>query len=156
MHQRLPVVIIISSKGFSTREEIGYQTNRVWQISLWIILINCLHHPTRRGHDVAEATMRTDLVVDNHMNDFLCAPFTAEEVHKAIFYMHPSKAPGPNGFTALFYQKLWPIIGEDITAAVLSILNANGEVSHWNSTLITLIPKIKTPCLERLQANKSM
>lgn len=37
--------------------------------------------------------------------------------------MHPSKAPGLDGFTALFYQKLWAMIGNDITDAALLILN---------------------------------
>lgn len=74
------------------------------------------------------------------MNNFLCAKFTVEEVHKVVVDMHPSKAPGPNGFTTLFYQKLWPLIGEDVTAAVLLILNDQGDLSDWNSTLITLIP----------------
>lgn len=97
------------------------------------------------GAYIEEAIRSTNLVVDSHMNDFLCVPFTAEEVHKALFDMHPSKAPGPDGFTAFFYQKLWPEIGEEITAAALSILNDHGEVSKWNYTLIILIPKIKVP-----------
>lgn len=97
------------------------------------------------GQDVTKATMSTDLVVDNHMNDFLCAPFTIDEVHKAIFDMHLSKSPGPDGFTALFFKKLWPMIGKDVRDPVLSIMNDNAEISQWNSTLITLIPKLKDP-----------
>lgn len=38
------------------------------------------------------------------MNSFLCTPFTNSEVRKALFDMHPSKAPGPDGFTILFFQ----------------------------------------------------
>lgn len=88
------------------------------------------------GFDIDEAIRSTDLVVDSHVDDLLCAPFNAREVHKAIFDMHPSKAPGPDGFTAFFYQKLWPEIGGDITAVALSILHHHGEIQ--SGTLLLL------------------
>uniref|UniRef100_A0A2N9FBI7 Reverse transcriptase domain-containing protein n=1 Tax=Fagus sylvatica TaxID=28930 RepID=A0A2N9FBI7_FAGSY len=31
------------------------------------------------------------------MNQLLCAPYSAEEVRQALFQMHPSKSPGPDG-----------------------------------------------------------
>ena len=33
-----------------------------------------------------------------------------EEVRSALFMMHPEKAPGPDGMTALFFQQSWSII----------------------------------------------
>lgn len=79
------------------------------------------------------------------MNDVLMAPFSAADVKKALFDMHPSKAPGRDGFTALFFQKACSLVGDDITAAALLILNENGDVEKWNKTLITLIPKVENP-----------
>lgn len=79
------------------------------------------------------------------MNDYLCVPFSSDEVRLGIFDMHLSKASGPDGFTALFYQKFWPVIGQDVTKEVLSILNDQGDISYWNSTIITQIPKIREP-----------
>lgn len=64
-----------------------------------------------------------DPVVERPMNELLCAPFKVEEIYRALFDMHPSKALGPDGFTGFFYQKIWPIIGADIISAALSILN---------------------------------
>ena len=43
-------------------------------------------------------------VVIDSMNNFLCQPFQADEVHRALKQMHPKKSPGPNGMPPLFYQ----------------------------------------------------
>ncbi|KAL8171227.1 hypothetical protein V2J09_023031 [Rumex salicifolius] len=45
--------------------------------------------------------------------DLIMLP-TADEVRSALFMMHPTKAPGIDGMHAIFYQKFWPIVGQDI------------------------------------------
>lgn len=40
-------------------------------------------------------------------------PFTADEIKRAVFQMHPTKSPGPDGFSPVFFQKFWPMIGGD-------------------------------------------
>lgn len=68
----------------------------------------------------------------------LCTKFTQEEIQTTMFDMHPSKAIGMDGYTAIFYQKLWPIIGKDITKAALTIFNDHGGLADWNDSLIAL------------------
>ena len=43
--------------------------------------------------------------VSQEMNDKLLAPFTSEEVKKAVFSIGDLKAPGPDGLHAIFYKK---------------------------------------------------
>jgi hypothetical protein len=48
--------------------------------------------------------------VTAEMNDDLCKPYTDEEIGAALFQMGPTKAPGPDGFPALFYQTHWDFL----------------------------------------------
>ena len=54
--------------------------------------------------------------------------FTREQVSQALKQMHPTKAPGLDGHPALFYQKFWHIIGDEVTDLVISILNNDTDV----------------------------
>ena len=46
--------------------------------------------------------------------------------------MHPTKAPGRDGMSTMFYQKYWDIIGEDVNNIILNILNANASLADLN------------------------
>ena len=45
------------------------------------------------------------------MNDLLNAPYMHEEVKHVLFQMFPTKAPGPDGFPAHFFQRHWDVYG---------------------------------------------
>lgn len=55
--------------------------------------------------DIELTTELIPRVVTEDMNRKLCSTFSEEEVRKAVFDLSPNKAPGPDGFTALFFQK---------------------------------------------------
>ena len=59
--------------------------------------------------------------------------------------MHPTKASGPDGMSAIIYQNYWDIIGDDVIKIVLNILNFNAPIAELNKTNIALIPKINNP-----------
>jgi len=53
------------------------------------------------------------------MHEVLSRPYSMEEVKAMLFQMGPTKTLGPDGMNALFYQKFWHIVGNDINIAVL-------------------------------------
>lgn len=63
--------------------------------------------------------------------------------------MNPLKAPGLEGLPAMFYQKYWHIVGEEVSKLVLEILNNDRDHSDVNNTHIVLIPKGKNPSSPR-------
>ena len=65
----------------------------------------------------------------------------------ALFLMHPSKSPGPDGTSPFFFQKFWHIVGHDVTVAVLFVLHLGRYLHKINYTHIVLIPKKKDPQL---------
>ena len=83
--------------------------------------------------------------VTNSMNEELSQPFSAEEVHRALFMMGANKAPGPDGLTAGFFQHHWQLLGPSITSAVLDFLNGGDMPLAVNNTTLVLIPKVKNP-----------
>ena len=84
-------------------------------------------------------------VVTDGMNETLTQPYTKDEVHKTLFQMHPSKAPGLDGMSPFFLKKYWHIVGPDVTAVVLSILHSGRCLCKMNFTHIVLIPKKNNP-----------
>ena len=53
-------------------------------------------------------------VVSLEENESLVAPFSKEEFTKAIKQMHLEKSPGPDGLNSGFYQRFWPLIGDEM------------------------------------------
>lgn len=49
--------------------------------------------------------------VTEEMNNSLDCPFTDEEIKSAVFQMHLTKVPGPDGMSLGFYQKHWRVVG---------------------------------------------
>ena len=98
-------------------------------------------HPSQ----ISEVTDTISARVIDEMNQNLIQTFTRSEVEAALKQMHPTKAPGPNGMSAIFFQKYWDVVGNDITCMVLNVLNRNMSMSNINRTNITLVPKINNP-----------
>lgn len=64
-----------------------------------------------------------------------------EGVKKALFNMHPEKAPGPDGMTTLFYQKFWNVVKNDLVKMVRKFHECGAFDERLNEANICLIPK---------------
>ncbi|WZZ92349.1 hypothetical protein YC2023_120928 [Brassica napus] len=80
--------------------------------------------------------------VTAEMNQTLIAPPTREEIKEALFSIHADKAPGPDGFSAGFYQSYWDILGGDVTKDIQNFFETGSLEARQNETHVRLIPKI--------------
>ncbi|XP_048615701.1 uncharacterized protein LOC125588412 [Brassica napus] len=95
--------------------------------------------------DIEEALSEVPTTITGTMNDSLTAPVSEWEVKLVFFAMHPDKAPGPDGMTALFYQQFWDIVKQDLTLMVYKFMFEGHVANSLNDTNICLIPKTTKP-----------
>ena len=94
---------------------------------------------------IEEVTEAIPSMVIDEMNESLRREFTRDEVVVALKQIHPNKALGPDGMSAVFFQKHWSIVGNNIIDMILNVLNHNIPIPELNKTNIFLIPKISNP-----------
>lgn len=80
--------------------------------------------------------------VDVAMNARLNKSYSTEEVKEALFQMFSTKAPGPDGFPAHFFQRHWELCGDEVTSMTIRVLDEEDSPEEINRTFIVLIPKI--------------
>jgi len=83
--------------------------------------------------------------VTTEMNQMLLAELTVEEITSALNQMAPTKALGPDDFSACFYQQNWDTIHGEVCNAILLFMNSCEMDEKINSTYIALVPKIVSP-----------
>ena len=71
--------------------------------------------------------------------------FSAEEVEKAVRAMGSFKAPGPDGFQPVFYQRCWETVGASVIRFVLLFFETGKLPENTNDALVVLIPKVTKP-----------
>lgn len=68
-------------------------------------------------------------------------PFIEEEIKEALFDSEATGAPGPDGFTFLFYQIFWELVKPDILSLCHSFYNNTLDLHRLNKFIICLILK---------------
>ncbi|WP_222185187.1 reverse transcriptase domain-containing protein, partial [Geminicoccus harenae] len=77
--------------------------------------------------------------------DILNRGITAEEIKSTIFSIKNDKAPGPDGFSSLFFKKAWDVVGADVIEAITSFFSSGCMLREINCTIIALVPKVPNP-----------
>ncbi|XP_059073785.1 uncharacterized protein LOC131874424 [Cryptomeria japonica] len=79
--------------------------------------------------------------VKEQHNKMLLSVVPMEEARSTVFGMGSDKAPGSDGFLALFFQKFWDILARDIWEFVEESRKGGFVLQDFNNTFIALIPK---------------
>ncbi|KAM0901815.1 hypothetical protein ACQ4PT_019723 [Festuca glaucescens] len=106
--------------------------------ALWNFFQELLGEPRQRLHSLNLAEMGISPIdlADQE------APITTPEVRAAIMDMPSDKAPGTDGFTALFFKKCWPVICFDIMRAIAAMeCRISRNLHLLNSANMILLPK---------------
>ncbi|KAK4382598.1 hypothetical protein Sango_2856900 [Sesamum angolense] len=72
-------------------------------------------------------------------------PVTIDEVKTAFFDIEEDKAPGPDGFSSGFFKAAWPVVGGEVSNAIIDFFKTGRLLKQLNAILLTLIPKVRTP-----------
>ncbi|VVA37299.1 PREDICTED: reverse mRNAase, partial [Prunus dulcis] len=84
-------------------------------------------------------------IISDDINSTLLAPVSNEEIRIIVFQMGALKSPGPDGFSGIFYQKYWSIVGNDVCRLVNNFFSNAMSMGTLNRTEIALIPKVPHP-----------
>lgn len=77
-----------------------------------------------------------------HQAESLEANVTLLEMKNALFDMGPQKAPGEDGYPALFYQKCWEVVSPTLMSFMQEVWNNHETIKSVNDTLIILVNKM--------------
>ncbi|GKD28139.1 hypothetical protein Tco_1234353 [Tanacetum coccineum] len=93
--------------------------------------------------DSIDSLIKTKLSTEDAL--FMIKEISDEEIKNAMFSIDCNKAPGPDGFSSLFFKKAWSVVGKDVCSAVKEYFEKGKILREVNSIKISLVPKIQTP-----------
>ncbi|XP_021726206.1 uncharacterized protein LOC110693390 [Chenopodium quinoa] len=81
----------------------------------------------------------------NSQWESLNRPYTNCDIEFVVKNMGSLKAPGPDGFQALFYQKNWDTVAQNVYDLAKNVLEGKGTPDLLNETYLVLLPKVDSP-----------
>ena len=81
----------------------------------------------------------------HNQQNLLTLSFSLEDIKEVTWSIPEDKASRLDGFNSGFYKAAWDIVGADVVAAVQEFFAKGTPLNSWNTTTITLIPKVTTP-----------
>uniref|UniRef100_A0A803PVF5 Reverse transcriptase n=1 Tax=Cannabis sativa TaxID=3483 RepID=A0A803PVF5_CANSA len=90
-------------------------------------------------------TSTIPIMITAKLNESFLLPFIELDVLDALKFTSPDKNLRSDGMSATFYQNYWHIVGPIVNKVVLGVLNEGHSMELINTSIITLILKIKSP-----------
>jgi hypothetical protein len=81
-------------------------------------------------------------IITEEENALLSSIPAEEEILDALSSLGSTKAPGPDGFTAIFFKKYWDIVREDVLQCIWLFFKRNFLQRIQNHSFIALVPKL--------------
>ncbi|GLT67788.1 hypothetical protein SLA2020_400720 [Shorea laevis] len=82
-----------------------------------------------------------DQVITLEDNSSICSTPSEAEIFEALSSIGSTKAPGPDGFTALFYKEYWNIVKDVVLHSIWDFFESDHLLREQNHTFIALVPK---------------
>ncbi|XP_059306490.1 uncharacterized protein LOC132057927 [Lycium ferocissimum] len=89
---------------------------------------------------VNRIVMRKGPVLTQQQRLAICMEVTDEEIYKGMCSAGDDKAPGVDGYNAVFYKKPWPLLMNNITRAIKEYFLHENMFKAFNFTSITSVP----------------
>ena len=97
--------------------------------------MRCWERPRNCSIDLAPLIEPADL-------EDIDTPFSAEEIWATVKRLPVRKAPGPDGFTAVFVHACWSTVPDDFVVVFQQLYEMRGcGFNRLNQVLLTLLPK---------------
>ncbi|GJV38080.1 sodium/hydrogen exchanger 6 [Tanacetum coccineum] len=84
-------------------------------------------------------------VLSDHKAECMVREVSDSEIKGALFSIRDDTAHGPDGFTVVFFKKVWDIVGGEVTTPNRDSFSNGKLLKELNNTIISLIPKVYTP-----------
>jgi hypothetical protein len=120
----------------SCPRELGLLTGRILGTTSPLILPPSLHPSCP---DEFLSLFENSISSDENVT--LCTIPSELEIFNALSSIGSTKAPGSDGFTALFYKKYWSIVKDVVLRSVWDFFSKNHLLKEQNHTFIALVSK---------------
>lgn len=97
------------------------------------------------SNEMEEALSVINPIITPSMNTSLIRPVSSAEIDLAVFQLGVLKAPGPDGYPGLFYQRYWEKVKNATISAVKHFFESGFLLKEFNYTNLVLIPKLPAP-----------
>ncbi|KAL0290465.1 UNVERIFIED_CONTAM: hypothetical protein Sradi_7049700 [Sesamum radiatum] len=102
---------------------------------------------SRRQQNINLSWLRPDVkyLLSIEEGERLISSVTDEEIKEAFFDISEDSAPGPDGYSSLFYKAAWAVVGGEVCEAVKEFFVTGRLLKQINATTLTMIPKVQMP-----------